>query len=248
MLVGDGEDDAPVLVLKDVSEAMIEQPRHGDVAALDQPHLVGRLHRCRARHEFAHPGTCGVDDHARLHVPLALAPAQQRTPATTLGSELLAAHAREDRSPARLGIQRVEHHQPRVIDLAVGVHEAAPVAVLERLPGNVRLQIDRRRCGQVCSRGQVVVQEEPGADHPGRPQVRIVWHDEVQRPHDVRGGAEQHLALAQRLAHEGEVELLQVAQATVDELGAGGGGVRGQVVLLAQDHLQPAPGRITGDP
>ena len=72
-------------------------------------------------------------------------------------------------------------------------------------------------------------------------------HDEVQRTHDVRRGGQQHLALHERLAHQREVELLEVAQAAVDQLGAGRGGMGSKVVLLTQDDAQTAPGRIPRD-
>ena len=49
---------------------------------------------------------------------------------------------------------------------------------------------------------------------------RHVRQDEPQRPHDVRRDAQQHLALHQRLAHQPELEVLEVAQAAVDQLGA----------------------------
>ena len=65
---------------------------------------------------------------------------------------------------------------------------------------------------------EVIVEEQAGADHPGRPQMRHVRHHEAQRPHDVRRGAQQHLALLQRLAHQGELAVLQIAQPAVDQL------------------------------
>ena len=70
---------------------------------------------------------------------------------------------------------------------------------------------------------------------------------EAQRPDDVRGIAEQNRALPQGLAHEPEVAVLQVAQPAVDELGAGGRCVRGQVVLLAQQHVEAAARRVPRD-
>jgi len=42
LLVGNGENDAPVLVLEHVREAVAEQPRHDHVTALDQPQLTMR--------------------------------------------------------------------------------------------------------------------------------------------------------------------------------------------------------------
>jgi hypothetical protein len=52
------------------------------------------------------------------------------------------------------------------------------------------------------------------------------------------------LALLQRLAHQAELVELEVAQAAVDQLGAGRRGVRREVVLLAQQHAQAAAGRV----
>ena len=60
-------------------------------------------------------------------------------------------------------------------------------------------------------------------------------------------GAQQHLALDQGLAHEAELVVLEIAQAAVDQLAAGGRGVLGEVVLLAQQHRQAAAGGIARD-
>ena len=70
---------------------------------------------------------------------------------------------------------------------------------------------------------------------------------EAHRPDDVRGVAQEHRALAQGLAHEAEVAVLQVAQPAVDQLGAGRGGVRGQIILFAQQHVEAAPRRVSRD-
>ncbi len=47
---------------------------------------------------------------------------------------------------------------------------------------------------------------------------------------------QQHLALAQRLPHQAELVVFQVAQPAMDQLAGGGGGGAGQVALLAQQH------------
>ena len=70
---------------------------------------------------------------------------------------------------------------------------------------------------------------------------------EAHRPDDVRGVAQEHRALAQGLAHESEVAMLQVSKPAVDQLGAGRRGVRGQIVLLAEQHVEAAPRRVPGD-
>ncbi len=78
-----------------------------------------------------------------------------------------------------------------------------------------------------------------------RPQVRIVRHDESQRPHDVGRRCQQHLALLQRLANQGEMKTFEVSQPAVDQLGAGGRRMRREIVLLAQKNLETATCGIT---
>ena len=225
VLVGDREHDAPVLVLEDVGEAMSEQPRYHDVAALHEAHLARGAHRGGLGEEPAHPGAGGVHHRARLDDAQLAAAAERCAPEGAARRQPLTAGVGEDGGAARARIECVQHHESRIVGLSVGVQEAAPIARLERLAGDVRAQVDGGGAGQARARGQVIVEQQPGADHPRRAQVRGVRHDELQRPHDVRRGTEQHLALLQRLAHQREVELLQITQATVDELGAGRGGV-----------------------
>ena len=62
----------------------------------------------------------------------------------------------------------------------------------------------------------------------------------------MRRHAQQHLALVQRLAHQPEGAVLEIAQAAVDQLGGGRGGAGGEIVLLDQQHAQAAAGGIPG--
>ena len=65
--------------------------------------------------------------------------------------------------------------------------------------------------------------------------MRIVGHHETQGPHDVRGRPQKDLSLLQGLAHEPDMQVLEIAQAPMNQLRAGRGGVGGQIVLLAQE-------------
>src|SRR3546814_14056255 len=56
------------------------------------------------------------------------------------------------------------------------------------------------------------------ADHPRRPEMRLVRQNETQRPDDMRRRAQQNLAFPQRLAHEAELVVLEIAQTAMDEL------------------------------
>jgi hypothetical protein len=115
------------------------------------------------------------------------------------------------------------------------------------LAGRVSAQIDGARGRQHLTLGQVVVQEQPGADHPHRPHPGVVRHHEAQRPHDVRRALEQHLALGKRLAHQRELVVLEVAQAAVNELGAARRGVLREIVFLAQHDPVAAASQVARD-
>ena len=83
-------------------------------------------------------------------------------------------------------------------------------------------QVDAPRRGQPTASREVVVEKESGANQPRGPQVRIVRQHEEQRPDDMRRGREQHFAFLQRLAHQVEVEVLEIAQTAMHQLRAGG--------------------------
>ncbi len=65
---------------------------------------------------------------------------------------------------------------------------------------------------------------------------------------DVRSLGQQYLSLGEGFADQAEFVVFQVAQAAVDQLAAGGGGVGGEVVLFAKEHRHPAPGGVRRDP
>ena len=77
--------------------------------------------------------------------------------------------------------------------------------------------------------------------------MRLVGQHELERRDDVRGDPEQHLALGERLGDEAELELLEIAQAPVDQLGARRRGGAAEVALLDQHDLEAAAGRVAGD-
>jgi hypothetical protein len=248
-LVGDREDDALVGVLEDVGMVVVEELRHDDVAALDEPQRLRP--RCMGvlGEELRGPGAGGVDEGPGLHLAGAarVLAAQGRRPAVGAAPRVDAGGARQHGGAALGRIDRVQHHEPRIVDPAVGVDEAAGELRLERPAGRMLPQVDRARAGQHLTPRQVVVEEEAGTDHPHRTQAAVVRHHEAQRPHDVRRRLQQHLALGQRLAHERELVVLEVAQTAVDQLGRRGRGVGSEVVLLAQHHRQAAAGEIAGD-
>ncbi len=247
VLVGNGEDDALVRILEDVGIRMAEQARHDNVAALDQAQPVAIAAAGRVGH-FARPWSGRVDDSARLHFDAAVVFAVQRSvPALALLLHGHALGAGEDGGAPFAGVQRIEHHEAGIVDPAVGIDEALAVVALERRARLMSAQRDTGRRRQELAVRQVIVQEQAGPYHPRRTLAGVVRHDKAQRAHDVRRGAQQHFALLQGFAHQLEFVVFEIAQAAVNQLGAGRRGVLRQVVLFAQDHAQATADGVTGD-
>jgi len=98
-----------------------------------------------------------------------------------------------------------------------------------------------------AARRQPVVEREADADldEPAR-GVPVDRHQEGQRPHEVRRQPPQALALGERLAHEAEVEQLEIAQAAVDQLRGARGGGGGEIALVDQRDRQASQGQVAG--
>ncbi len=134
-----------------------------------------------------------------------------------------------------------------VVDLRVVVLDAAD----QRVGLEPRRDPQRLALGQVSvSRhagvaGHLVVEHHPGADVGPLPDAVLERVEERDRLDEVgRDPRQQQSALAERLAHEAEVELLEVAQAAVDQLAGAAGGARGEVARLDQRHRQAAGGGV----
>ncbi|BCB80234.1 hypothetical protein Pflav_066440 [Phytohabitans flavus] len=70
-------------------------------------------------------------------------------------------------------------------------------------------------------------------------------HEDRHRPHQVRGEAGREQApLGERLVHQVQLELLEVAQAAVDQLARPARRARRQVTGLDQRDAQPSGGGI----
>ena len=96
--------------------------------------------------------------------------------------------------------------------------------------------------------GHHVVEVQADAHQAIRPRAFEGGHDERQRPNEVRGEHHHQSALEQRLAHETEVEVLQVAKAAVNQLARAARGAGGVVGALEQRHAVAARGGVQRDP
>jgi hypothetical protein len=66
--------------------------------------------------------------------------------------------------------------------------------------------------------------------------------------HEVWRERDHQLALEQRLAHERQIEVLQVAQPTVDQLAGTAGRPGGKIGALDERHAEPARGGVERHP
>ena len=118
----------------------------------------------------------------------------------------------------RRRIARGQHHQSRIVYPAVGIFEPMGELRTQRLACRIVAQVQSSCRRQDLPSAQMVVQKEPGADHPSWPQPGMVRQHEPQRPYDMRRGAPQHLALGERFAYQAEGVMLQIAQPAMDQL------------------------------
>ena len=217
--VRDAEDDALVFILQNVGMFTFIQARHDNVAALDQADAVRRIELEVVLDEAGHPRAGGVDQRAgmdRLEAAVGVLQFYLPQALYTFGAQ--AAGAGVDVCAQLTGRHGVEYYQAGVIDSAVGVFEAAGDCRLQRV---ARAEAQATRGAQALALAQVVVEEQAGADHPCRAQVRAVRKHEAHRFDDVRGLGQQHFAFSQGLAYEAKLVVLQVAQATVNQFAAG---------------------------
>ncbi len=110
------------------------------------------------------------------------------------------------------------------------------------LPTSSLRQIDRAGRRQQFAAADMVVEEQPQPQQPGRAQPGVVRQHETQGTDDVRGDLPEHLALDQRLAHRPKLVIFEIAQPAMHELGRGQDEVpAGQVVLSQRKTELPRP-------
>ena len=69
----------------------------------------------------------------------------------------------------------------------------------------------------------------------------MVGQDEAQRAYNVRRDAPQDFALLQCLAHQAEVQIFEIAQPAMDQLGGGGDVAEARSFISQRNTDQPRP-------
>ena len=249
-LIGNGEDDALVRVLEEIGPGIVELLANDDVTALHQPDMTCLVATDGCAQHPVDPRPRRIDEHAgTVNRSLAGEAVLQRDFPDPVhnprGGDLM---ARKDQRTACLGIGRVEHDETRIIDPAIGIFERLGENRLQWPAGRILPEIEHLGGRQKLPAAQVIVEEQPEPDHPGRADAALlVWQYEPQRPDHVRRSRPQHFPLLQRLAHQPEFVMFEIAQAAMDELRRAGRGAGGKIVHLRKRDRIPTANRVTRD-
>ena len=145
-------------------------------------------------------------------------------------------------------IARGEHDEARVVDEAIGIFKTLGVAVGDQgLADLVMDEIDRARRRQQMPAADMVVQEQPQPEQPGRPQAGVVRQNETQRPDDVGRDLPEDFALDQRLAHQPKLVIFEIAQPAMHQLGRPGRRPARQVIHFTKENRIAPARRIARD-
>ncbi len=155
------------------------------------------------------------------------------------------------------------HRQSRIVGQAIIVEEAALDALFDQSwhPADcLRAREPPMRRDAPFPRKPVIqpqsnVEDHRQADAIGRRDRQahrlargvVERQQEGQRTREVWRIAQQPTALMQPLAHQGNVELRQVADAAVEQFGRAAAGPAGEVGALDQPHAIAARHRVQGD-
>ena len=119
---------------------------------------------------------------------------------------------RADVGAAIGGIARIQRHETRVVDKAIGIFKAFDIAAgHQRTADRIGGEIDRARGRQEMAPADVVIEKQPEPEQPGRPQPGVVRQHESERTDDVGGDLPKDFALDQCLAHQAKLVIFEIA-------------------------------------
>jgi hypothetical protein len=246
---GDDEQDAGLRPQDHAGVQLHPVARHDEVHALRRAHAELPPLADQALHVVG-PHARGVDHLARGHLELIAGrhvPHAHAGHATGLAQE-----------PYDLGVG--DHDRAVVRGRAGDLHGVAGVVELgvpildrpdERVAPEPGREPQRLAAGEVAvvaqalEAAQAVVEQHARPDVGALPAVVGERVEERDRPHQVwREHVEQEAALLERLAHEAELLLLEVAQPAVDQLRRAARGPGPEIARLDQRNVEPARGGV----
>ena len=237
--IGNGENDAAILVLENIAVVAFIFAFDDNVAALDQTQLGRVAAAVVQRGHRVDPGAGGVDQHLRLLGPCLAMLADMEIPVIGTAIQSGAFRTSPDIGAAIGCVTGGERYQPGILNPAIGIGKSLFQALLQRIAAMIPEQIEALRRRKDVAPAEVIVEEQAETQQPGRTHAFVDRQHEAHRPDDMRGRAQQHLAFLERLAHEVEFIMFEIAQAAVHQFCAGRGGMGGEIVALHQQDPEP---------
>ena len=197
-------------------------PWHHDMAALHQARVRGDLGFAALDHVLD-PRSGGIEQNPRSDFRLLPADdvLQRGAPMAMLAPGGQQTRARQQEGAVSFGRLQVENHQARIVHAGVEIAETPFQFALETRAKARAIEAQPLRPGQAASAAHGVVKPESDAYHPGGPQRGHMRHHETQGRNQMRRQAQDDFAFAQRLPDQAKLVVLEIAQAAMDQLGAG---------------------------
>ena len=223
--------------------------RQHDVAAAHQPQRPRWRGGLGQAVDARDPRTRRVDDEARFHA--SLLPALVERDCVTIGERRDGGDgaAIEDIGAAGARIEKNGERQPRIVGQAVAIvqNRGQPLLAEPRQLSDV-IVIEPAARRQAIAEGERVVERKTRPEHQSLPPLPAIDRQEKSYGRDeMRRGLEQLRPLEQRLAHQRELEALQIAQAAMDQLRGGRRRGAGIIARLGEHDFQPAAGGVARD-
>ena len=266
LLIRDCKNDPAIGALKEIAAVVIIQPLGHDMRSPHQPHPFGRVDAGNVADDVFHPGSAGVHQGPRRMGFATLRSVDRHQPAAGLPLGRHYTGPRHDAGAVFRRIARVQGYQLGILDPAVAVFKGLDEALLQRLARSILRQIQRPCARQNLAPAKSIIEKQTQPDQPGwppslhprhhprhqtprgcfpfKPHVGVKGQNKPHRPRYMRHRDQERLAFLQGFAHQSELEILQIAQPTMEQFRRGRRRGLRQIALFGQNHRQPASSRI----
>ena len=226
---------------------MVKQFGHNNVAALNHANALFLFGFNPVFKKLGTPWARRIDDRPCTDGAFAIFITDDHFPKITVTFGRHTFGTGFDFRPQIAGRHRVEHDKTRVLYPAIGINKCLIHALDQRFTRRVIFKFDAFGARKLFASAKMVIQKQTKADHPCRTQAFDMGQNKTQWPNDVRGCTQQNFTFDQRFADQTEFVMLKIAQAAMDQLGAGRRGGAGKVVLFTQKDLKPTPRSVPCD-
>jgi hypothetical protein len=151
------------------------------------------------------------------------------------------AHVIRDRCAAGFRIDNVLEDQPGGVDLAIPERKTGAQLIVVELGfkfADFLLTQSAMMANRMLAREEII-EEKTRAKKPAIKRA-VARNEEFKRPYQLRRDAKQRGAFPQRLAHKLKIEILQIAEASMNQLRISAARARREVPLIDQSDSKIA--------